>query len=476
MEKQCGGNPCLNSSSSIGRTDRSNSQNGTQEHQPQKQQQHVGGGESSSASIDDHPSSAVDILASIDRSSTTVDNSNSATPKKRNSWMMGGKELKSSTCQPVNGEKKESPTTLGNNNNNTSEGSPTLVSSQDSGNSSGGQKNVESTMVGGGGGGITKVNPKLDETPKSNDINNAAKQEGEGVSMESVKLAKDATYSNKNNDQTTVEGGTKPASKDDEGGICKEGGVDDTTKQPSTTMISRGKTFDQLNTVKSDVEMAEASKAVESRTTSKESFIKGIAGGGGKDLSSHLEMREASHVLLDIAGGTAKDAKDKPTAQRISSRRGTLRGKVLLSSTNDNAASSTSKTEDVKVNESSATTDSPPAMRPRGKVLAKTRRTVVDEVEHATIGKSKMNETLEIDASGNRIELSQNDVVLSFKNPAYKAFMFARFRAMNSAEGTKSVINEVFQMFKDQGGRFFKLQQNKTYYKEVGDDEAFKSE
>ena len=241
-------------------------------------------------------------------------------------------------------------------------------------------------------------------------------------------------------------------------------------------MISRGKTFDQLNTVKSDVEMAEASKAVESRTTSKESFIKGIAGGGGKDLSSHLEMREASHVLLDIAGGTAKDAKDKPTAQRISSRRGTLRGKVLLSSTNDNAASSTSKTEDVKVNESSATTDSPPAMRPRGKVLAKTRRTVVDEVEHATIGKSKMNETLEIDASGNRIELSQNDVVLSFKNPAYKAFMFARFRAMNSAEGTKSVINEVFQMFKDQGGRFFKLQQNKTYYKEVGDDEAFKSE
>ena len=118
MEKQCGGNPCLNSSSSIGRTDRSNSQNGTQEHQPQKQQQHVGGGESSSASIDDHPSSAVDILASIDRSSTTVDNSNSATPKKRNSWMMGGKELKSSTCQPVNGEKKESPTTLGNNNKN----------------------------------------------------------------------------------------------------------------------------------------------------------------------------------------------------------------------------------------------------------------------------------------------------------------------------------------------------------------------
>ena len=459
MEKQCGENPCLNSSSSIGRTDRSNSQNGTQEHQPQKQQQHVGGGESSSASIDDHPSSAVDILASIDRSSTTVDNSNSATPMKRNSWMMGGKELKSSTCQPVNGEKNESPTTLGNNNNNTSEGSPTLFSSQDSGNSSGGQKNVESTMVGGGGGGITKVNPKLDETPKSNDINNAAKQEGEGVSMESVKLAKDAA-----------------ASKDDEGGICKEGGVDDTTKQPSTTMISRGKTFDQLNTVKSDVEMAEASKAVESRTTSKESFIKGIAGGGGKDLSSHLEMREASHVLLDIAGGTAKDAKDKPTAQRISSRRGTLRGKVLLSSTNDNAASSTSKTEDVKVNESSATTDSPPAMRPRGKVLAKTRRTVVDEVEHATIGKSKMNETLEIDASGNRIELSQNDVVLSFKNPAYKAFMFARFRAMNSAEGTKSVINEVFQMFKDQGGRFFKLQQNKTYYKEVGDDEAFKSE
>ena len=283
MEKQCGENPCLNSSSSIGRTDRSNSQNGTQEHQPQKQQQHVGGGESSSASIDDHPSSAVDILASIDRSSTTVDNSNSATPKKRNSWMMGGKELKSSTCQPVNGEKKESPTTLGNNNNNTSEGSPTLVSSQDSGNSSGGQKNVESTMVGGGGGGITKVNPKLDETPKSNDINNAAKQEGEGVSMESVKLAKDATDSNKNNDQTTAKGGTKPASKDDEGGICKEGGVDDTTKQPFTTMISRGKTFDQLNTAKSDVEMAEASKAVEPPTQSNEySFNNGIAGGGGK--------------------------------------------------------------------------------------------------------------------------------------------------------------------------------------------------
>ena len=169
-------------------------------------------------------------------------------------------------------------------------------------------------------------------------------------------------------------------------------------------------------------------------------------------------------------------ANDKPTAQRISSRRGAVRGKVLLSSTNDNAASSTSKTEDVKANESSATTDSPPATRPRGKVLAKTRQTVVDEVEHATIGNSKMNETLEIDASGNRIELSQNDVVLSFKNPAYKAFMFARFRAMNSAEGTKSVINEVFQMFKDRGGRFFKLQQNRTYFKEVGDDEAFKSE
>ena len=116
------------------------------------------------------------------------------------------------------------------------------------------------------------------------------------------------------------------ASEHEEGGICKGRYDDDTTKQTSTTMISRGETFDQLNTAKSDVEMAEASKAVEPPTQSKESsFNNGIAGGGGKlrgkDLSSHPEMREASHVSLDIAGGNAKVANNKQTAQRISPRR-----------------------------------------------------------------------------------------------------------------------------------------------------------
>ena len=199
---------------------------------------------------------------------------------------------------------------------------------------------------------VTPSTASKDDAPiNDDDTKIVLAEEGEGVSTESVELEKDATKPIKNNDQTTLKGGTKPssetkegrnmpvesmlgkvvedaaASEHEEGGICKGGYDDDTTKQPSTTMISRGGTFDQLNTAKSDVEMAAASKAVEPPTQSKESsFNNGIAGGGGgklrgKDLSSHPEMREASHVLLDIAGGNAKVANIKQTAQRISPRR-----------------------------------------------------------------------------------------------------------------------------------------------------------
>lgn len=61
--------------------------------------------------------------------------------------------------------------------------------------------------------------------------------------------------------------------------------------------------------------------------------------------------------------------------------------------------------------------------------------------------------------SSDRIMLNQNDSVLSMLNPTYKAIMFDQFRKLGptrDSEKESNLSNELFQMFKDGGGRFFK--------------------
>ena len=60
--------------------------------------------------------------------------------------------------------------------------------------------------------------PSKDDAPiNDDDTKIVVAEEGEGVSTESVELEKDATKPIKNNDQTTLKGGTKPSSETKEG-------------------------------------------------------------------------------------------------------------------------------------------------------------------------------------------------------------------------------------------------------------------
>ena len=64
--------------------------------------------------------------------------------------------------------------------------------------------------------------------------------------------------------------------------------------------------------------------------------------------------------------------------------------------------------------------------------------------------------------SSDRIMLNQNDIVLCMFNPTYKAVMFDQFQKLDPArdsEKESNVSKQLFKMFKDRGGRFFKANQ-----------------
>ena len=62
--------------------------------------------------------------------------------------------------------------------------------------------------------------------------------------------------------------------------------------------------------------------------------------------------------------------------------------------------------------------------------------------------------------------LNQNDVVLSMYNPTYKAILFDQFRILGPTrdlEKESNISNELFLMFKDGGGRFFKIHPTRVW-------------
>ena len=88
---------------------------------------------------------------------------------------------------------------------------------------------------------------------------------------------------------------------------------------------------------------------------------------------------------------------------------------------------------------------------------------------HTTL--SAATETLSFDISGNQIKLDQNDTILSFTNPTYKTIMFEHFKTMGTVtnmEENRNAANELFHVFNERGGRFFKLvRYRKAQYQEV---------
>jgi hypothetical protein len=102
-----------------------------------------------------------------------------------------------------------------------------------------------------------------------------------------------------------------------------------------------------------------------------------------------------------------------------------------------------------------------------------------------------MNETLEIpdntapsepmvDGSGNHIQFNNNDILLSFNDPTYKAIMFARFKKLGkdrNVEENNTTSNELFQLFKKRGGKFYKnIYRTADQCEEVDDKTALTSE
>ena len=77
--------------------------------------------------------------------------------------------------------------------------------------------------------------------------------------------------------------------------------------------------------------------------------------------------------------------------------------------------------------------------------------------------------------------LAENDIVLSLKNPYYKATMFKRFRTLGIVRNTdddNAAAHELFQLFKKGGGRFFKAlhsSNNRVKVEEVDEKVALAS-
>ncbi len=79
------------------------------------------------------------------------------------------------------------------------------------------------------------------------------------------------------------------------------------------------------------------------------------------------------------------------------------------------------------------------------------------------------------DRSGNVIDCNQDDVFLSFQDPVYKAVMFDQFRRIGTRE-SREAATEMFNMFKQRGGRFFKLIHRTTQFVQVDEKVALASE
>ena len=72
----------------------------------------------------------------------------------------------------------------------------------------------------------------------------------------------------------------------------------------------------------------------------------------------------------------------------------------------------------------------------------------------------KAEPTTEIPDNVGNQTLAENDIVLSLKDPYYKATMFKRFRKLGivrNADDDNAAADELFQLFKKGGGRFFKV-------------------
>jgi len=82
------------------------------------------------------------------------------------------------------------------------------------------------------------------------------------------------------------------------------------------------------------------------------------------------------------------------------------------------------------------------------------------------------------DVSGNLIKFNSNDVILSMSMTAVKSAMYQQFRKLGSqvagaAKETNKATDDIFHMFKNGGGRFFKfLKHSKTMCTEIDDKAA----
>ena len=96
------------------------------------------------------------------------------------------------------------------------------------------------------------------------------------------------------------------------------------------------------------------------------------------------------------------------------------------------------------------------------------------ELDEVPTGEFKCIKCAESDKS----TLDQNDVLVSLTNPEYKALIYdSSWNIQCGKTGSTQAINEVFDMLKKKGGRFFKLQQySAAEYEQVGDQEAWSSE
>jgi len=85
----------------------------------------------------------------------------------------------------------------------------------------------------------------------------------------------------------------------------------------------------------------------------------------------------------------------------------------------------------------------------------------------------------ELDSNSGSQTLAENDVILSLKDPSYKATMFKQFRKLGivrNADDQNAAADELFQLFKKGGGRFFKARKNSNKIEEVDEKVALASE
>ena len=95
--------------------------------------------------------------------------------------------------------------------------------------------------------------------------------------------------------------------------------------------------------------------------------------------------------------------------------------------------------------------------QPKDTSPAKSRRMSERTSKTSTVKTEPMAETP--DNLGNQT-LAENDIVLSLKNSYYKATMFTQFRKLGivrNADDDNAAADELFQLFKKGGGRFFKV-------------------